>query len=116
MKKRNVLFVLAAMILLTIPLMAQTGIVVQVPGLEVGWIEAAVGLFGFGLVAAINYIKKLLGLEAKKAVLLTVVVSIIAAVGVLLIKGAFTWQFLILYSLAILGELTGWYKFTRKTA
>ena len=116
MKKRNVLFALAAMLLLVVPMMAQTGIIVPVPGLEVGWIDAAVALFGFGLVAAINYIKKLLGWEAKKAVLLTVVVSIIAAAGMLLIKGAFTLPFLGLYSLAILGELTSWYKFTRTTA
>jgi hypothetical protein len=115
---RNFLKALAlVVVVLALPLVAaaqDAGIVIPVPGLEVTWVEAALAVFGIGLVYVINFVKKLLGLADKKAVLLTIAFGIAAALATLLLKNALTIPSLVLYSAAVVGELTGWFKLVAK--
>ncbi len=94
----------------------ETPIQVPVSGVDFTLIDAILGLFGIGLVYVVNWIKKLIGWQDKKALIITVVASFMAAAGTLFVKGAFTWKLLLVYGLAVLGEMTGWFKFTKKAA
>jgi ABC-type Na+ efflux pump permease subunit len=79
-------------------------------------LAAILGLFGIGLVYVVNLLKNLLKVSDKPAVLLVLIVSAMATTGVLLVTGAFSWLALLVYTAAVFGEMTGWYKFTQKTA
>jgi hypothetical protein len=76
-------------------------------------VAAILGLFGIGLVYIVNGLKSLLKLQGKAAVALTIVVSLAATAGVLLVSHTFGILPFIVYSAAVVGEMTGWYKFTK---
>jgi hypothetical protein len=115
---KNVLKALLVLFVLAIPALAiaqaVTDIVIPVPGLEPTWVDAALAVFGIGLVYIINFVKGLLGLADKKAILLTIGFGIAAALATLVLKSALTVPNLVLYSLAVVGELTGWFKLVAK--
>jgi hypothetical protein len=116
---KNVLKVLLVLFVLAIPALAiaqatAADIIIPVPGLEATWVDAALAIFGIGLVYIINFVKGLLGLADKKAVLLTIGFGIAAALATLILKSALTIPNLVLYSLAVVGELTGWFKLVAK--
>jgi hypothetical protein len=79
-------------------------------------LAAILGLFGIGLVYIVNLLKNLFKVSEKPAVLLVLIVSFVATAGVLLATGAFTWLGLLVYTAAVFGEMTGWYKLTKKPA
>lgn len=78
-------------------------------------LAAILGLFGIGLVYVVNLLKSLFRVSDKPAVLLVLVVSAAATAGILLATGAFSWLGLLVYTAAVFGEMTGWYKLTKRT-
>jgi len=78
-------------------------------------LAAILGLFGIGLVYVVTLLKNLLKLQNKPAVLLVLIVSAAATAAVLIATGAFSWLALLVYTAAVFGEMTGWYKLTKRT-
>ena len=76
-------------------------------------VSAILGAFGIGLVYIINLLKGLLKLQGKAVVFLVLVVSLAATAITLLVAHGFALLPFILYSAAVFGEMTGWYKFTK---
>jgi hypothetical protein len=80
-------------------------------------VSAILGLGGIGLVYVLNFLKKALGLEGKPAVLLVLGVSAAGTAIVLVLAHGFGLLAFALYTLAVFGEMTSWYKLTApKTA
>jgi predicted MFS family arabinose efflux permease len=125
--KRHIFLVLALLAILSVPVLAataapplaaqaiETPITIPVSGIDFSIVEVALAAFGIGLVYIVNLIKKLIGWTDKKAMIITVLASFAAAAAALLVKGRFSLKPLIFYGLAVLGEMTGWFKFTKKT-
>lgn len=76
-------------------------------------VSAILGAFGIGLVYIVNLLKGLLKLQDKAVVFLVLVVSLAATAGTLLVAHGFALLPFIIYSAAVFGEMTGWYKFTK---
>jgi len=77
-------------------------------------LAAILGLFGIGLVYVVNLLKNLFKVADKPAVLLVLIVSAVATGGVLFFMHALTVLAFLIYTAAVFGEMTGWYKFTKK--
>lgn len=82
------------------------------PTIDPAIVQAILAIGGIGLVYIVNFVKKLLGLQDKPAVLLTAAGALAGTAVVLLIGHMFTLLGFIIYSLAVFGEMTGWYKLT----
>ena len=78
-------------------------------------VSAILGLFGIGLVYFVNLLKNLLKVQDKPAVLLVLAVSAAATAGVLLVAKGFALLPFVIYTAAVFGEMTGWFKLTKKT-
>ena len=78
-------------------------------------VTAILGLFGIGLVYVINLLKNLLKVQDKPAVLLVLAVSAAATAAVLLVAKGFALLPFVIYTAAVFGEMTGWFKLTKKT-
>jgi hypothetical protein len=78
-------------------------------------VTSILALFGIGLIPVINFLKKLMGLEGKPALLLVLACSAAGTAIILLTTGAFAWLALIVYTVAVWGEASGLYKFTART-
>lgn len=76
-------------------------------------VSGILALFGIGLVYVVNLLKNLFGLSGKPAVLLVLVVSAIATAGTLVVAHGFTILAFVIYTAAVFGEMTGWFKFTK---
>ena len=117
--KRNIIFlVLAALIILAAPIFVAaqtvaTPVTIPIAGLDVSIVEYALAAFGVGLVYVVNFVKGLLKWSDKKAVILTIGFSILAAAVALVVKGSFTLSHFFIYSLAVMGEMTSWFKLTK---
>lgn len=79
-------------------------------------VSAILGIGGIGLVYVINLLKSLLKLQDKPAVLLVLAVSAIATAVVLAIAHGLTILPFVIYTAAVFGEMTGWYKLTKPSA
>jgi hypothetical protein len=79
-------------------------------------VTAILGLFGIGLVYVINLLKNLLKLQDKPAVLLVLAVSAAATAVTLLVAKGFALLPFIIYTAAVFGEMTTWFKLTKKPA
>jgi hypothetical protein len=77
-------------------------------------VTAILALFGIGLVYVINLLKNLLKVADKPAVLLVLAVSAAATAIVLLVAGGFALGPFIIYTAAVFGEMTGWWRLTKK--
>jgi hypothetical protein len=79
-------------------------------------LAAILAFFGIGLVYIVNMLKNLFHVADKPAVLLTLIVSVVATTAVLLVTGSFSLLALLIYAAAVFGEMTGWFKLTKKPA
>jgi len=79
-------------------------------------VTAILGLFGIGLVYVINLLKNLLKVADKPAVLLVLAVSAAATAVTLLVAKGFALLPFIIYTAAVFGEMTTWFKLTKKPA
>lgn len=102
------LFVLVVLAL-AIPLAAQEG---DAPPFVIDEtvVIAILGIGGIGLAYVANLIKIALKLQGKAAVVLVAILSIGGTAITLLISHNFGWIPLATYSVAVFGEMTGWYK------
>jgi hypothetical protein len=78
-------------------------------------VAAILALFGIGLVPIINFLKKLLGVEGKPALLLVAACSAAGTAVVLVLASAFSWLGLLVYTVAVFGEATGLYRLTKRS-
>lgn len=78
-------------------------------------VAAILGIGGIGLVYVANLLKSLLKLQGKAAVFLVLVLSVAATAITLVIAHGFALLPFIIYSFAVFGEMTNWYKFTKTT-
>lgn len=109
------LLVFLAVLVLALPVLAQVvgaPIEIKIPGLDLGLVDAVLGFFGIGLVYVVNWLKKKIGWEGKKAVLLVIGSAILASAATLIVKGQFSLKWWLIYALAVVGEMTAWFKFT----
>jgi len=113
MKKTRILFCLLGLaVLLAAPLLAQTTTVpVPFAGND-DTVKAILGFGGIGLVYVLNFVKNLLKLQDKQAVLLIIGVALAGTAIVLLFSHLFTIAAFLIYSFAVFGEMTAWYKVT----
>ncbi len=77
-------------------------------------VTAILGAFGIGLVYVVNLLKNLLKLQDKPAVLLVLIVSAVGTLAYLLIvTHGLTILGFIIYTAAVFGTMTGWFKLTK---
>jgi hypothetical protein len=79
-------------------------------------VTSILALFGIGLIPVINFLKKLIGAEGKPALLLVLACSAAGTAIILLATGAFALLPLLIYTVAVFGEASGVYKFTKANA
>jgi predicted membrane-bound mannosyltransferase len=114
--KRLTLFVLLIVGLLAVAALAQTtGVVIPIPGYDDALANLILAAFGIGLTYVVDVIKGWMGIKDKKAVLLVAAVAFLAALVALLFKNTLTIKNELTYGLAVLGLMTGWWKFTAKS-
>ena len=77
-------------------------------------VSGILALFGIGLVYVVNLLKNLLKLQDKPAVLLVLIISAAATAITLLVAKGFALLPFVLYTAAVFGEMTGWFKLTKK--
>ncbi|MHB8053639.1 MAG: hypothetical protein ACYDH3_00075 [Candidatus Aminicenantales bacterium] len=107
---------LFAIAVFSVPLAAAEGDTTITFTYDPAVVTGILGLFGIGLVYVTNGLKSLFKIQGKAAVALTIIVSVAATAGTLAVAHGLAVLPLIVYSAAVVGEMTGWYKFTKPTA
>jgi hypothetical protein len=90
-----------------------TGPVIPIPGFDDALANVILAAFGIGLTYVVDVVKGWMKIQDKKAVLLVAVVAFAAAAVALLFKNTLTLKNELTYGLAVLGLMTGWWKFTK---
>jgi len=108
--KKIILLAFFFVVLLAIPLAAQAEGDAPPFVIDETVIAAILGLGGIGLAYVANFLKLTLKLQGKAAVILVLALSIGGTAITLLIAHTFGWILLLIYSAAVFGEMTGWYK------
>lgn len=110
MKKLILGLLFLVVLILAVPLAAQTDPEAPPFVIDEAVVAAILGLGGIGLAYVANFLKLTLKLQGKAAVILVLALSVVATAGTLLISHTFGWLPLLIYSVAVFGEMTGWYK------
>ena len=72
--------------------------------------EGILFFFGIGLIFIANFIKEKMGLAGKQAVVLTIAIAGAGTAVYLIVWGMLTLMAWFIYTLAVVGTMTGWYK------
>ncbi len=110
MKKLILGLLFLMVVILAAPLAAQTDPDAPPFVIDETVIAAILGLGGIGLAYVANFLKLAVKAQGKLAVLIVFAVSAGGTALTLLIAHKFGWIPLLIYSVAVFGEMTGWYK------
>ncbi len=110
MKKLILGLLFLMVVILAVPLAAQTDPEATPFVIDETVIAAILGLGGIGLAYVANFLKLKFKVQGKAAVALVLGLSVVATAITLFISHTFGWVPLIFYSVAVFGEMTGWYK------